>query len=127
MANEVVKINGVTKNSFLDRINYDFPQAYIVADTTLTTYTIIPKQYKANPQTIAYSDITDKLGSADIEGYCDALAENEFFFDVISDEQETVNNAIANTDFNLGNINQSSNILVKYLIDIKELLKELNN
>lgn len=82
MANEITKVNGVTKKAFLQFFIYDFPLALITADTNADAYILVYKSDVGNPQTILFSDVTDKLGQATLEDYIDELANQEFFFDI---------------------------------------------
>lgn len=85
MANEVTKVNGVTKREYQGKFYYSFPLAFITADPTLTgqenVVYYIPTS-GAIPVTVLYADITDKLGSTNVEEYVDALANLEYYFTV---------------------------------------------
>lgn len=78
MANEIAPVNGVTKIESNGTYIYLFPLAVIVANVSINSYT---QTYNQSGQILTkeYINITDKLGSADIESYCDQLALRGFF------------------------------------------------
>lgn len=82
MAFTIELINGVTKAEINNAFVYSFPIATIIALTgenqMVITYNNQNSDYQ-NPTVIDYADITDVLGSVDIEGYVDALATDGYF------------------------------------------------
>ena len=84
MANEVVKINGVTKREDSGKgiFRYYFPIAYIEVDTNQDTYTVKANQTAVTEITQSFADITDPLGATDAEEYVDTLAANGLYSDL---------------------------------------------
>lgn len=81
MANEVDKINGVTKREHIGNFVYFFPTATINVSVTEQAYVITQINDYINPITAKFSDVTDKFGQSEIVGYVDELARRGFFFD----------------------------------------------
>jgi hypothetical protein len=88
MAYEITKVNGVEKQVIVDQgsptnrlIQYKFPLATIQVNKNAGQMTVTTNQFFAGPTVVQFDDITDKLGTLDIESYVDELANQEFFFD----------------------------------------------
>ena len=87
MANEITSINGVTKvrRGAEDNYSYDFPRARFEITNNADPNEGFYKHFLLNGlevRTVKFSEITDKLGATDIEGYVDELANLGFFFDI---------------------------------------------
>lgn len=82
MAFQLSLVNGVNKYGQGNELIYLFNGITIIADTTNDSMIIVTTNQSinySNPMTVQYADITDKLGSADIEEYVDALATDGYF------------------------------------------------
>ena len=86
MSYTVEKINGVTKEYDGAKFTYLFPAATIVAlvepDSIVITYKAPSSSYQ-NPVTYAFSDLVPDFGATTVEEYCDYLATNGFFFELL--------------------------------------------
>jgi hypothetical protein len=82
MANEIVKINGVTKQEDGGNYVYFFPTCFIKGYPNATN-PYYEQQFSSGEemQVVLFSQITDKLGTTNIIDYIDKLAELGYFFD----------------------------------------------
>jgi hypothetical protein len=107
MSYAIEKINGVTKmqiDSIAYSFQYDFPTALITVNTESSNIKIQRKTGNAQPVVIAYSDLTDNLGAANIEEYADALANQGFFFDSVQNEDYRISRAVADIQEDYGEL-----------------------
>ncbi len=91
MANEITKVNGVTKREENGKYLYYFPLAFIIADPSIVgseSVTYYIQSSSKLPITILFDKITDKLGQADVVSYVDELARLEYYFQVVPDPSQ---------------------------------------
>lgn len=133
MANEIVKINGVTKQEFNDDFVYSFPTATIITNTSLNSFQTTQINDYANPRTRKFDDVTDKLGQTTLVGYIDELARKGFFFDSESNifiaeqeeaEQFAAGSGHVKTDFESivrSNLKEQTELLKKVVKELKSM------